>query len=208
MSCKFDQCQGLMVCGNCTLTSCDCDTTYHQCNRCGHKLCHWCGNSTLDNEDCEECAHWDCVGDVCELDFCIHYLNGKGSITKTLTCNECYSVLPLIRVPLAFPLHLDQLLKDYPKFENIKGCFLKYYSYSHLTGIWEPYSHSEFRLAQEYFDFDGGVIVLGRSKDDENKAKNKEMLKAEKEFCKMEKKKRRLQKLEERNGKVNNILSI
>lgn len=123
---------------------------------------------------------------------------------EDLKCNQCYSVSPLIRVPLAFPLTLINIVDEYPKFETIKLQFLKYYNYSHLSGIWEPFPASEFRLAQEYFDFDGGIIVLGRSRDDEDKAKNKEMFKNEKELRKKLKKERR--ELRKRD-KVSQILN-
>jgi hypothetical protein len=218
--CQFNhQCDGMMSCSTCHLKisqdcECDCDSSYSYCNCCLHKSCHWCSGSTLsrsdDCNDCVDCVHWDYVGDECESDFCVKYLNAQGSIMNNLKCNICFSqVDPLIRVPLAFPLCLKQLIKEYPKFETIHKDFLKYYAYSHTNGVWEPYPQSEFRLAQEYFDFDGGVIVLGRSKDDERKAKDKEAQKIEKELRKNLKKERRLQRLEDKNNeKINQLLSI
>lgn len=212
MKCFNVKCHGLMICGDCKLSTCDCESMYYSCNKCCHKKCNWCGNSSgilRNSEECEECCEWDYVGDVCESDFCLDYLGGKGNITLDLICNECQSKPAIIRVPLAFPLHLDQIIGEYPNFHLIKDDFLKYYAYSHTTGIWEPYPRSEFRLAQEYFDFDPGVIVLGRSKDDEMKAKNKEALKAEKNLRKLLKKERRLMKIEERtNEKLTKILSL
>ncbi len=122
---------------------------------------------------------------------------------SNLICHECYSKPPLIRVPLAFPLLLSDILLEYPNFINIKSEFLKYYAYSHTNNIWEPFPCHEFRLAQEYFDFDGGIIVLGRSRSDEDEAKTKEILKNDKQKRKQLKKERRKEKL-----KINKILSI
>lgn len=218
--CQFNhQCGGKMSCSICHLKisqddfcNCDCDATYSYCDCCHHKSCHWCSGSTLSRsiDDCMECTHWDYVGDVCESEFCTNYLNAQGSIMSNLKCNICFSQPdPLIRVPLAFPLSLSQLIKEYPKFTTIEKDFLKYYAYSHTNGVWEPYPQSEFRLAQEFFDFDGGVIVLGRSKDDEQKAKDKESQKNEKELRKQLKKERRNRRLENKNNeKMNQILSI
>lgn len=196
------QCGGMMLCSDCHLTTCDCEASSTYCDSCKHKLCRWCGNSTLSrSEECEECSHWDCVGDLCDIDFCVLYLNGQGYIKNNLKCHMCHSTLPMIRVPLAFALPLQQILIEYPHFEKIKPKFLKYYSYSHTSGIWEPHPHLEFRVAQDYFDFDGGVIVLGRSRDDENKAK----LKEEKMAKKLLKKERRAAVV---NNRLNQILSI
>ena len=207
---NLNHCTGSIVCSACKSYECDCEEIMaYACNQCCHKICNWCGNSTLErNHECAECCDWDYVGDVCESDFCINYLGGRGNINSDLVCNKCQSQSPIIRVPLAFPLQLDQILTDYPNFETIKGCFLKYYSYSHTTGIWEPYPQSEFRLAQEYFDLDAGIIVLGRSRDDEDKAKNNDLLKIEKSLRKMMKKERRLIRLEEKNSKLNQILGV
>lgn len=204
-------CNGLMVCGHCHLEECDCELMYYECTECHHKKCNWCGNSThilRNSQDsyCEECCDWDYVGDVCESDFCTHYLGGQGHININLICNECQSKSPMIRVPLAFPLLLETLLSDYPKFETIQKQFLKYYAYAHTSGIWEPNPASEFKLAQEYFNFDAGIIVLGRSRDDETKAKNNDALKREKSLRKILKKERRMNRLEDK--KVNQILSL
>jgi hypothetical protein len=214
ISCQINhECQGTMICSHCRLNvstdeECEC-VTFTSCNQCQHKICNWCSGTTLSRSDeCDECSHWDYVGDVCESDFCVDYLQGKGIIMNNLKCNICHSQPALIRVPLAFPLSLDQLVQEYPKFLLIKELFLKYYAYSHTNGIWEPYPASEFRLAQEYFDFDAGIIVLGRSRDDENKAKNKDAMKIEKELRKQLKKERRLQRINEKDDKTNTILSI
>jgi len=215
VNCRFNhECHGYMTCGECRLNVsqdevCDCESFIY-CNQCHHKICQWCSSTTLSRSDeCIECSNWDYVGDICEAEFCVDYLQGKGIIMKNLKCNQCFSKSPLIRVPLAFPLLLDQLLEEYPKFLLIKSQFLKYYAYSHTTGIWEPYPSTEFRLAQEYFDFDGGVIVLGRSRDDEEKAKNIDKIKMEKQMKKQLKKERRLQRaMEKQNVKTNQILSI
>lgn len=205
-------CHGSMVCGICRSMDCECEEiVFTSCNQCMHKKCHWCGNTTnviASDQECQECCDWDYVGDVCESDFCIHYLGGQGNITIDLVCNQCQSKTPIIRVPLAFPLHLNQLLKDYPDFSNISNSFLKYYSYCHTNGIWECFPNTEFRLAQEYFNFDAGIIVLGRSRDDENKAKHNDALKIEKEMRKKLKKERRLLRLAQKNDRVNQILLI
>lgn len=200
-------CKGSIICGTCKEENCDCEITYYICNACPHKICNWCGNSNLKTSDgaCDECSNWDFVGDVCKLDFCIHYLGGQGNININLICNACQSKDPLIRVPLAFPLQLNQIIIEYPHFENIKSQFLKYYVYSHTTGVYEPYPKTEFILAQKYFDFDAGVIVLGRSQEDETEAKNKDAIKMEKELKKMLKKERRAAKLDQRSK---TILSI
>ncbi len=200
-------CNGSIICGTCQDIDCDCEITFYSCNQCPHKICNWCGNAThLKNSDpCEECCHWDCVGDPCESDFCIHYLGGNGNICENLICNACQSTLPLIRVPLAFPLYLHQIIIEYPNFEKIKSQFLKYYAYSHTNATWEPDPNSEFLLAQKYFDFDAGVIVLGRSREDETEAKNKDAIKIEKELKKLLKRERRIAKIKSRE---NTILSI
>jgi hypothetical protein len=206
-SCEFDpHCVGSMVCGECQQIECDCDATYKICHHCRHRHCQWCHNNTLKRSDefneCQECINWDHVGDPCDLSFCVTYLGGNGKIAANLACDQCHSQpSPQIRVPLAFSIPLDTLLIEYPTFSNIANQFLKFYSYSHTTQIWEPYPATEFRLAQEYFDLDDGVIVLGRSRDDEDRAKGK----SEKQLRKLQKKERRQNRLQER---VNQILSI
>ena len=208
MNCSIDNCDGRMICSGCHLEDCECEV-YTLCDKCHHKKCNWCQSSTLKRSNCddccEECCQWDYYQDECEDDFCINYLNAQGIIMKNLKCNLCHSQPPLIRVPLAFPLSLNQILKEYPNFIKIQTQFLKYYAYSHTNGVWEPYPATEFRLAQEFFDFDGGVIVLGRSKDEETKAKNKELFKTEKEMRKKLKKERRMMRQEEKTDQILNI---
>lgn len=191
-------CDGIILCGTCKSLECKCDEIVsYACNKCCHKMCNWCGNQTQmrTNENCDECCEWDYVGDVCEFEFCVNYLGAKGIITSELICDKCHSISPMIRVPLAFPLLLSQIIIEYPKFESIKTCFLQYYSYSHANGVWEPYTNFEFVLAQKYFDFDAGIIVLGRTKKEELVAKNKDAIKMEKKIRKDLKKERRLLRL-------------
>lgn len=210
-SCEFtDDCKGFILCIVCdkSITECECEdeSSGYYCTRCYHKKCFWCACTTLfprtlsADEDCDECKDWIKPGDDCKMRFCMDYL-GKGIIQPDLECTLCLSKNPIIRVPLAFPLPLAVLLIDYPDFEGIRGEFKKYYSFSHTLGIWEPYSHLEFELAQKYFNFDGGVIVLGRSRKEETAAKDKEALltaKIEKENRKALKKERRMHKVQEK----------
>lgn len=214
--CEFtDDCKGVLKCVECILdypSECICDeSTSQYCSECLHKKCLWCNKSTIfpriqSEEECEECKDWIRPDDECKSLFCKEYLANDslcGIIQPNLECTLCLSREPIIRVPLAFPLPLKILSIDYPTFENIRAEFKKYYSYSHTQGVWEPYPHLEFELAQKYFNFDGGVIVLGRSKQEEKAAKDKDALKIiklQKEAAKALKKERRVNKLMSHNG--------
>lgn len=202
---QMHKCTGDIVCNTCKLTDCTCEEiTCYSCNKCPHKMCNWCGNTTYkrNTEECVECFDWDYIEDVCESDFCVNYLGGHGHINYELVCDQCRSISPMIRVPLAFHLQLYQILLEYPDFESINKCFLKYYSYSHTNCTWEPYTNLEFILAQKYFNFDAGIIVLGRTKKEETLSKSRDAIKIDKELRKAMKKERRLLRLKNLNKSI------